>query len=95
MEFLPPKPEPEEAEFKRIAPPKTAAEDANAPPKKHTRIKPPADALSLEDRLFYLLQPPLETWLAGQELIMPFEPFPLSVRRDRLAVLAEGGAAGR
>ena len=41
-----------------------------------TRIKPPDDALSIEDRLFYLLQPPLQSWLAGQELIMPFEPFP-------------------
>ena len=41
-----------------------------------TRIKPPADALSIEDRLFYLLQPPLQSWLGGQELIMPFEPFP-------------------
>ena len=44
--------------------------------KKSTRLKPPDDALSLEDRLFYVLQPPLETWLAGQELLMPFEPFP-------------------
>lgn len=43
--------------------------------KKVTRIKPPEDALSIEDRLFYLLQPPLQTWLAGQEMIMPFEPF--------------------
>ena len=43
--------------------------------RKLTRLKPPADALSLEDRLFFLLQPPLETWLKGQELIMPFEPF--------------------
>lgn len=43
---------------------------------KLTKLKPPADALSLEDRLFYVLQPPLETWLKGQELIMPFEPFP-------------------
>jgi SNF2 family DNA or RNA helicase len=43
--------------------------------KQVTRIKPPDDALSIEDRLFYLLQPPLQTWLAGQELIMPFEPF--------------------
>ncbi len=40
-----------------------------------TRLRPPQDALSLQDRLFYLLQPPLETWLAGQELVMPFEPF--------------------
>jgi SNF2 family DNA or RNA helicase len=44
--------------------------------RKPTRLKPPSDALSLEDRLFYILQPPLETMLAGQELIMPFEPFP-------------------
>jgi SNF2 family DNA or RNA helicase len=41
-----------------------------------TRVKPPPEAISIEDRLFYLLQPPLETWLKGQELIMPFEPFP-------------------
>ena len=41
-----------------------------------TRIKPPEDALSIEDRLFYLLQPSLQSWLAGQEMIMPFEPFP-------------------
>ena len=38
-------------------------------------MRPPQDALSLQDRLFYLLQPPLETWLAGQDLVMPFEPF--------------------
>jgi SNF2 family DNA or RNA helicase len=44
--------------------------------RKPTRLRPPDDALSLEDRLFYILQPPLETMLAGQELIMPFEPFP-------------------
>ncbi|MFQ5730686.1 MAG: DEAD/DEAH box helicase [Planctomycetaceae bacterium] len=44
--------------------------------KRRTRLTPPADALSLGDRLFFLLQPPLETWLSGQELIMPFEPFP-------------------
>lgn len=44
--------------------------------KKLVRVQPPADCLSIEDRLFYLLQPPLQSWLAGQELIMPFEPFP-------------------
>jgi SNF2 family DNA or RNA helicase len=54
----------------------TPATDGSAPPRTATRIKPPADAISIEDRLFYLLQPPLETWLKGQELIMPFEPFP-------------------
>ena len=44
--------------------------------KKLTRIKPPPDAISIEDRLFFVLQPPLESWLKGQELVMPFEPFP-------------------
>lgn len=54
----------------------TAAEEIVEQQKKLTRLKPPASAITLEDRLFYLLQPPLQTWLAGQELIMPFEPFP-------------------
>jgi len=78
MEFLPPKEEKgEPKDLVAIAPRKEPApETAGAEPaKKPTRIKPPADALSLEDRLFYVLQPPLESWLRGQELIMPFEPF--------------------
>ncbi|MEZ6060918.1 MAG: DEAD/DEAH box helicase [Planctomycetaceae bacterium] len=82
LEFQPPEHKHEThsdgVELKKIAPPKPDTEspagEADRP--KRTRIKPPADALSLQDRLFYLLQPPLETWLAGQELIMPFEPFP-------------------
>jgi len=57
-----------------LLPPPPPEQGEGAPPKA-TRIKPPKDALSIEDRLFYLLQPPLETWLKGQELIMPFEPF--------------------
>jgi len=44
-----------------------------APP---TRIKPSRDIIKLEDRLYYLLQPPLETILASGSLQMPFEPFP-------------------
>ncbi len=64
--------------LKKVEPPKGDEDAASGggQPSKRTRIRPPADALSLQDRLFYLLQPPLETWLAGQELIMPFEPFP-------------------
>jgi len=61
--------------LKKIAPPKKRKTNEDGKPQR-TRIKPPRNALSLQDRLFYLLQPPLETWLAGQELIMPFEPFP-------------------
>jgi SNF2 family DNA or RNA helicase len=73
--FLPPKPEKKDEPALPIAPPKPV--NPNAPPRlKPTRIRPPSDALSLEDRLFYVLQPPLESWLRGQELVMPFEPFP-------------------
>ncbi len=42
----------------------------------HTRIRPPEDVIKLEDRLNYLLQPPLEALLADRELAMPFRPFP-------------------
>ena len=45
------------------------------PPKTRTRVPPPAGALSMKDRLFYALQPPIEAWIAGQEMVMPFEPF--------------------
>ncbi|HEY2415795.1 MAG TPA: DEAD/DEAH box helicase [Pirellulaceae bacterium] len=44
--------------------------------KKPTRIKPPSDVIKLEDRLYYLLQPPLETLLQSDALHFPFEPFP-------------------
>jgi SNF2 family DNA or RNA helicase len=41
-----------------------------------TRIKPPRDIIKLEDRLYYVLQPPLETLLQLGALHFPFEPFP-------------------
>lgn len=43
--------------------------------RKQTRIKPPSDMIRLEDRLFYLLQPPLENLLGGKTMEFPFEPF--------------------
>lgn len=67
FEFLPPKKESPVAGDKK---PKS-----RSVPKTRTKVKPPSNALSIKDRLFYLLQPPIETWLAGQELLMPFEPF--------------------
>ncbi|MCA9076002.1 MAG: DEAD/DEAH box helicase [Planctomycetaceae bacterium] len=76
IEFLPPKRENDDRELKSIAPPVAKSDKDRSKPKRPTRIKPPSDALSLQDRLFYVLQPPLESWLRGQELIMPFEPFP-------------------
>lgn len=41
-----------------------------------TRIAPPADVIKLEDRLHYLLQPPLEALLASHSLGFPRPPFP-------------------
>lgn len=40
-----------------------------------TRIAPPDDIVKLEDRLFYVLQPALESLLGGP-LSLPFHPFP-------------------
>lgn len=44
--------------------------------RKRTRIQPPQDVVKLSERLFYLLQPDLETLLAGCHLSFPHEPFP-------------------
>jgi SNF2 family DNA or RNA helicase len=82
VEYLPPKRPAGESQLGELVPvaqpvaPVTPAAGDLPPERKATRIKPPTDAISIEDRLFYLLQPPLESWLKGQELIMPFEPFP-------------------
>ncbi|MEL6110575.1 MAG: DEAD/DEAH box helicase [Planctomycetota bacterium] len=52
---------------------------------KHRRIKPPADVVKLQDRLFYLLQPPLNLLVGGGQLKFPFEPFPYQL--DGMAFL--------
>ena len=44
--------------------------------RKRTRVQPPQDVVKLSERLFYLLQPDLETLLAGCCLSFPHEPFP-------------------
>jgi len=54
-------------------------------PAKLTRIRPPADVVKIEDRLFYLLQPPLELLVGSEELEFPFEPFPYQL--DGIAFL--------
>lgn len=43
---------------------------------KVTRVRPPRDIVKLQDRLYYLLQPPLEQMVGTGELTFPFEPFP-------------------
>lgn len=45
-----------------------------------TRIAPPNDVIKLHDRLFYLLQPPLESVLANRSLDFPFHPFPYQMQ---------------
>lgn len=48
---------------------------AKKPSKRHTRIRPPADIVKFEDRLAYLLQPPLEALIEARSLRFPFKPF--------------------
>jgi SNF2 family DNA or RNA helicase len=66
-----------------------------------TRIQPPRDIVKLEDRLAYILQPPLENLLAARSLNFPFRPFPYQLdgvaylypRRE--AVLADEMGLGK
>jgi SNF2 family DNA or RNA helicase len=48
---------------------------APPPRKTATRVRPPGDIVKLRDRLYYVLQPPLESLLASDALHFPFEPF--------------------
>ncbi len=67
-----------------IAAPKSQRDDVadRAPTKaatksndKRTRIKAPKDVIKLEDRLFFALQPPLESILTSRTMRFPFKPF--------------------
>ncbi len=49
---------------------------ASSGPSHGTRIRPPSDIIRLEDRLYYVLQPPLENLLHSGTVHLPFEPFP-------------------
>ena len=40
-----------------------------------THLKPPREVIKMGDRLFYMLQPPLESLLAGSSMEFPFPPF--------------------
>ncbi|QDT59031.1 ATP-dependent helicase HepA [Stieleria bergensis] len=52
---------------------------------KHHRIKPPSDIVKLQDRLYYMLQPPLDLLVGSGQLNFPFEPFPYQL--DGMAFL--------
>jgi SNF2 family DNA or RNA helicase len=45
------------------------------PAKPSTRVKPPSDVVVFQDRLLYVLQPPLENLFAGRQIALPFAPF--------------------
>ena len=77
-------PEPGESVFaKQLAEKNAAAKKKLSVVKKNrsqninptTRLKPPGDVIKLQDRLYYVLQPPLENLLAGKTLHFPFQPF--------------------
>ena len=60
-------------------PPRTSQVDdlvAATAANKRTRIAPPKDLVKLEDRLYFVLQPPLENLIASARLEFPFPPFP-------------------
>jgi SNF2 family DNA or RNA helicase len=71
-----------DASWQQTAPAAAAAESPPAEPatrpsrRPATRIRPPGDLVKLQDRLYYLLQPPLETLFSSSALRFPFEPFP-------------------
>lgn len=60
---------------KKLPPHEPKACGRNTTPQRKTRLKPPGDVVKLRDRIFYVLQPPLE-WIFDGELQLPFEPFP-------------------
>ncbi len=60
-------------------------------PPKRTRLTPPKDLVRLEDRLYYVLQPPLESIVQNAKLTFPFQPFPYQM--DGIAFLYSRSSA--
>ena len=59
-----------------VTPSDEDADEDQATKPRITRIRPPGDLVRLEDRLYYVLQPPLETLVQSAKLTFPFQPFP-------------------
>jgi len=55
--------------------PRPAVQSAR-PPVSRTKLAPPPESLSVRERLFYRLQPPVETWLGRGAIDLPAQPFP-------------------
>ncbi|MFM7149629.1 MAG: SNF2-related protein, partial [Gemmataceae bacterium] len=49
-------------------------------PIQQTMLRPPRDTVVFRDRLFYLLQPPLESLFTNEKIRLPFQPFPYQVK---------------
>ncbi len=82
--FAPQSPRAEEKDVspfpRRPGPRRAAGGSAESVPEferleKVTRLKVPVDAIKIEDRLHYILAPPLETLLKSESLELPFAPF--------------------
>jgi hypothetical protein len=58
---------------------------------KKTRLTPPRNLIRLEDRLYYVLQPPLESIVQNAKLTFPFQPFPSHM--DGIAFLSSRSSA--
>jgi len=65
--------QPEKQPAKATPDPKPTANTKR--PDSRTRISPPKDVIKLEDRLFFTLQPPLESILTSRTMRFPFKPF--------------------
>jgi SNF2 family DNA or RNA helicase len=48
---------------------------SQATPSRKAKLRPPGDLVRLEDRLYYVLQPPLETIVQNAQLTFPHQPF--------------------
>lgn len=55
--------------------PQTSRKSSSKSSGKRTRIQAPGDVVRMQDRLSYLLQPPLESLLADELVELPFAPF--------------------
>jgi SNF2 family DNA or RNA helicase len=72
---LKPAPRKDSAVERPVALSQTTRDEPASMIRRATRFKPPIDTVKLADRLYYLLQPSLETVIAEAALEFPFQPF--------------------
>ncbi len=69
----------------RVRDAKSKNRTSNSDVLRRSRISPPREIVKLQDRLYYLLQPPLDLLVGSGQLSFPFEPFPYQL--DGIAFL--------